>query len=123
LRDADERPGVSAAASLRRIIMNRMALSSGVLGALALLLASTATSAGIISTIRGPLDAAATLSLIDKAHETHGGMHQYCRRHKPPGAYPDCHWHYRNPHTGKWEVRRRKLDGTPCPLNQNCEWL
>ena len=101
--------------------MFRIWLSAGLMSGFVLGLAATAASAGIL----GPgldLLKAAPFSSFEKVHEGHGDMHQGCRRHKAPGAYPDCHWHYFNKDTGKWEIRRRLLDGTPCPKNNECKW-
>jgi hypothetical protein len=102
--------------------MFRVWLSAGVIGLLALGLAATGASAGILGPGLDALKSAVPPSSVEKVHEGHGGMHQHCYRHARPGAYPDCHWHYLYPRTGEWEIRRRKLDGTPCPKNDVCEW-
>jgi hypothetical protein len=102
--------------------MFRIRLSAGVVCGFALGLAVTGASAGILGPGLDALKSAAPLSDVEKVHEGKGGMHQHCYRHKAPGAYPDCHWHYLDPRTGDWTIRRRELDGTPCPKNEDCEW-
>jgi hypothetical protein len=102
--------------------MFRIRLSVGVVCGFALGLAVTGASAGILGPGLDALKSAAPRSDVEKVHEGKGGMHQHCYRHKAPGAYPDCHWHYLDPRTGEWTIRRRKLDGTPCPKNEDCEW-
>jgi hypothetical protein len=92
------------------------------LGAAVLALAATGASAAVLGPSLGAIKTAAPLSKVEKAHEGKGGMHQRCYRHARPGAYPDCHWHYYDNRTGEWYIRRRKLDGTPCPKNEDCEW-
>jgi hypothetical protein len=100
----------------------RSRLSIGFVGCLALGFAATGASATVLGPSLDALKPAMPRFDLEKVHEGHGGMHQGCYRHKAPGAYPDCHWHYFNSQTGKWEIRRRLLDGTPCPKNNECAW-
>ncbi len=103
--------------------MYRIRLSASVIAGVALGLAATGASAGILGPSLNGLKASAPLPSVQKVHEGHGDMHQdNCLRHKahPPDfpGYPDCHVHlFEN---GKWWIRRNQLDGTPCPTD--CKW-
>jgi hypothetical protein len=50
------------------------------MGGVALGLAATGASAGILGPGLNALKSAAPLSSVEKVHEGHGGMHQHCYR-------------------------------------------
>jgi hypothetical protein len=68
--------------------MFRVWLSAGVIGLLALGLAATGASAGILGPGLDALKSAVPPSSVEKVHEGHGGMHQHCYRHARPGGVP-----------------------------------
>jgi hypothetical protein len=102
--------------------MLRIPLLGAAIGAAALGIAATGALADIFGTGFDALKPAVPPTPLEKVHEGKGSMHQNCLRHAKPGAYPDCHWHYFNPDRNAWEIRRRLLDGTPCPENENCSY-
>jgi hypothetical protein len=106
--------------------MTRIQVLACVVSGVALFLGVTEASAGILVSGLEDLKAAAPRFSAEKVHDGYGGMHQGCARHKSDlpdfAGYPDCHWHHYNDVNNSWEIRRRKLDGTPCPRNVDCPY-